>query len=74
MIILSKNYYYHKFLAGGTKLPHHSVLKKSLYVFYIGQNDFTGNLAAIGIKGVQQYLPDVVDQIAYAIKVSTCNN
>ncbi|KAL8111517.1 GDSL esterase/lipase At4g01130-like [Apium graveolens] len=53
---------------GATKLPHHSVFKKSLYVFYIGQNDFTGNLAAIGIKGVQQYLPDVVNQIAYAIK------
>ncbi|KAK4848137.1 hypothetical protein QYF36_009734 [Acer negundo] len=49
---------------GSTKLPHPYIFGKSLYTFYIGQNDFTSNLAAIGIGVVKQYLPEVVSQIA----------
>jgi hypothetical protein len=56
---------------GSTKLPSPAIFGKSLYTFYIGQNDFTSNLAAIGIGGVKQYLPQVVSQIAGTIKVST---
>ncbi|KAG4930667.1 hypothetical protein GLYMA_17G166100v4 [Glycine max] len=52
----------------GTELPSPDIFGKSLYTFYIGQNDFTSNLAAIGIGGVQQYLPQVVSQIASTIK------
>ncbi|KAE7999407.1 hypothetical protein FH972_003840 [Carpinus fangiana] len=53
---------------GSTKLPSPAIFGKSLYTFYIGQNDFTSNLAAIGIGGVKQYLPQVVSQIAGTIK------
>jgi hypothetical protein len=59
---------------GSTKLPSPAIFGKSLYTFYIGQNDFTSNLAAIGIGGVKQYLPQVVSQIAGTIKVSTFLN
>ncbi|KOM32375.1 hypothetical protein LR48_Vigan01g193100 [Vigna angularis] len=52
----------------GSKLPSPDIFGKSLYTFYIGQNDFTSNLASIGIGGVQQYLPQVVSQIAATIK------
>ncbi|KAK7346941.1 hypothetical protein VNO80_21465 [Phaseolus coccineus] len=52
----------------GSKLPSSDIFGKSLYTFYIGQNDFTSNLASIGIRGVQQYLPQVVSQIAATIK------
>lgn len=51
-----------------TNLPSPNIFEKSLYTFYIGQNDFTGNLASTGIGGVQQYLPDVVSQIVSTIK------
>ncbi|KAJ1414685.1 SGNH hydrolase superfamily [Sesbania bispinosa] len=51
-----------------TKLPSQDIFGKSLYTFYIGQNDFTSNLATIGIGGVQEYLPQVVSQIAATIK------
>ncbi|GMH17290.1 hypothetical protein Nepgr_019131 [Nepenthes gracilis] len=54
--------------AGSTALPSHDIFGKSLYTFYIGQNDFTSNLAAIGIAGVMSYLPQVVSQIADTIK------
>ncbi|KAI9109935.1 hypothetical protein K1719_018976 [Acacia pycnantha] len=50
------------------KLPSRDIFGKSLYTFYIGQNDFTSNLAAIGIGGVKQYLPQVISQIAATIK------
>ncbi|CAN6443859.1 unnamed protein product [Victoria cruziana] len=50
-------------------LPPLNVFGKSLYTFNIGQNDFTSNLAAIGIERVKQYLPDVVNEIAWTIKV-----
>ncbi|ESQ37750.1 hypothetical protein EUTSA_v10028725mg [Eutrema salsugineum] len=49
-------------------LPSRDVFGKSLYTFYIGQNDFTSNLAAIGVDGVKQYLPQVISQIAGTIK------
>ncbi|KAG5565956.1 hypothetical protein RHGRI_001769 [Rhododendron griersonianum] len=50
------------------KLPPQDIFGKSLYTFYIGQNDFTGNLSSLGIEGVKQYLPQVVAQIAGTIK------
>lgn len=53
------------------RLPSQDIFGKSLYTFYIGQNDFTSNLAAIGIEGVKQYLPQVVYQIAGTIKVGS---
>ncbi|KAL1325519.1 hypothetical protein HN51_035584 [Arachis hypogaea] len=36
------------------KLPSPDIFGKSLYTFYIGQNDFTSNLGAIGVGGVKQ--------------------
>ncbi|KAL8494998.1 hypothetical protein ACS0TY_019239 [Phlomoides rotata] len=50
------------------KIPQPDIFGKSLYTFYIGQNDFTGNLASLGVKGAKEYLPDVVSQIASTIK------
>ncbi|PRQ58371.1 putative alpha-L-fucosidase [Rosa chinensis] len=50
------------------KLPSPDIFGKSLYMFYIGQNDFTSNLAAIGVGGVRQYLPQVVSQIAGTVR------
>ncbi|KAL3517245.1 hypothetical protein ACH5RR_024147 [Cinchona calisaya] len=52
----------------GSKLPAPGIFGKSLYTFYIGQNDFTSNLASIGVSGVKQFLPQVVSQIVYTIK------
>lgn len=49
-------------------LPPVSVFSRALYTVDIGQNDFTGNLASIGIEGVKQYLPQVASQIAGTIK------
>ncbi|KAK9280342.1 hypothetical protein L1049_014030 [Liquidambar formosana] len=51
-----------------TYLPRPDIFGKSLYTFYIGQNDFTSNMAAIGIGGVKRYLPQVVSQIGGTIK------
>ncbi|KAJ7962514.1 GDSL esterase/lipase [Quillaja saponaria] len=51
-----------------SKLPSPDIFSKSLYTFYIGQNDFTSNLAGSSISGVKQYLPQVVSQIAGTIK------
>ncbi|XP_060218488.1 GDSL esterase/lipase At4g01130 [Lycium barbarum] len=53
---------------GKTSLPSPDIFGKSLYTFYIGQNDFTGNLARLGISGVKEFLPQVVSQIASTIK------
>ncbi|KAH0467978.1 hypothetical protein IEQ34_003011 [Dendrobium chrysotoxum] len=50
------------------KLPSKHIFGKALYTLDIGQNDFTSNLAAIGIEGVKQYLPQVANQIAWTIK------
>ncbi|KAK4352918.1 hypothetical protein RND71_028436 [Anisodus tanguticus] len=55
---------------GNTNLPPADIFGKSLYTFYIGQNDFTGNLASQGIGGVKPYLPQVVSQITSTIKLS----
>lgn len=55
--------------AGKANLPPPNIFGKSLYTFYIGQNDFTGSLASLGINGVKQFLPEVVSQIASTIKV-----
>lgn len=52
-------------------LPSKIVFGKSLYTFYIGQNDFTSNLASIGVERVKLYLPQVIGQIAGTIKVQT---
>ncbi|RXH93734.1 hypothetical protein DVH24_014310 [Malus domestica] len=49
------------------RLPSLDIFGKSVYTFYIGQNDFTSNLAAISVGGVKQYLP-LVSQIAGTIK------
>ncbi|PPD75164.1 hypothetical protein GOBAR_DD27923 [Gossypium barbadense] len=54
---------------GSTQLPSPDIFGKSIYTFYIGQNDFTSNLKAIGIEGVKQYLLQVVSQIAATVKV-----
>ncbi|CAH2069261.1 unnamed protein product [Thlaspi arvense] len=55
--------------AGGLHiLPPSNVFGKSLYTFYIGQNDFTSNLASTGVDRVKQYLPQVIGQIAGTIK------
>ncbi|KAL7002429.1 hypothetical protein U1Q18_003582 [Sarracenia purpurea var. burkii] len=51
-----------------TNLPPPDIFGKSLYTFYIGQNDFTSNLASLGIEGVKKYLPQVVAQIVATIK------
>ncbi|XP_050235649.1 GDSL esterase/lipase At4g01130 isoform X2 [Mercurialis annua] len=56
------------FVTGASMLPSPDVFGTSIYTLYIGQNDFTSNLAAIGISGVKQYLPQVVSQIAWSIK------
>ena len=61
------------FPAVATPLPRGSIFKNALYTFYIGQNDFTGNLAALGISGVKQFLPQVISQITSTIKVSPFN-
>ncbi|CAN4111497.1 unnamed protein product [Withania somnifera] len=53
---------------GKTSLPSPDIFGKSLYTFYIGQNDFTGNLARLGISGVKEFLPQVISQIASTIK------
>ncbi|KAF9622132.1 hypothetical protein IFM89_029416 [Coptis chinensis] len=60
-------------LGPSEQLPSSNIFGKSLYTLYIGQNDFTSNLAAIGISGVQQYLPQVAAQIVGTIQVSTLN-
>lgn len=57
-------------LISGSDLPSPDIFGKSIYTFYIGQNDFTSNLASAGISGVQHYLPQVVAQIAATVKVS----
>ncbi|KAL5718847.1 hypothetical protein ACHQM5_011709 [Ranunculus cassubicifolius] len=36
------------------QLPSADIFGKSLYTFNIGQNDFTSNLASVGISGVRQ--------------------
>ncbi|CAA0842535.1 GDSL esterase/lipase [Striga hermonthica] len=59
---------FHSNYSGINNLPSPDVFGKSLYTFYIGQNDFTGNLPYIGINGVKKYLPEVVTLITNTIK------
>ncbi|CAK9165819.1 unnamed protein product [Ilex paraguariensis] len=54
---------------GASNLPQPDIFGKAIYTFYIGQNDFTSNLASLGIGRVKQSLPQVVSQIASTIKV-----
>ncbi|KAJ9539433.1 hypothetical protein OSB04_032166 [Centaurea solstitialis] len=56
---------------GSSNLPTPDIFGKSLYTFYIGQNDFTSNLAD-GIDKVKQNLPQVISQITSTIKASGC--
>ncbi|KAL4562635.1 hypothetical protein LXL04_026663 [Taraxacum kok-saghyz] len=53
---------------GSSNLPSPDIFGKSLYTFYIGQNDFTSDLAKKGIDGVKQTLPQVISQITSTIK------
>lgn len=55
---------------GSSNLPPPDIFGKSLYTFYIGQNDFTSDLAKIGVGGVKQKLPQVISQITGTIKAS----
>lgn len=61
--------FFSSFVGKAEKLPSPDVFGKSLYAFYIGQNDFTGSLASLGISGVKQFLPELVSQISSTIKV-----
>ncbi|XP_020593170.1 GDSL esterase/lipase At4g01130-like [Phalaenopsis equestris] len=49
-------------------LPSKDIFDKALYTLDIGQNDFTSNLATIGIDGDEKFLPQVASQIAWTIK------
>ncbi|XP_071716999.1 GDSL esterase/lipase At4g01130 [Rutidosis leptorrhynchoides] len=53
---------------GSYVLPPPDIFGKSLYTFYIGQNDFTSDLAKTGIEGVKPRLPLVISQITDTIK------
>ncbi|EYU32204.1 hypothetical protein ABFS82_02G170800 [Erythranthe guttata] len=53
---------------GQTNLPQPDVFGKSLYTFYIGQNDFTGYASSAGPGGVKQIQPQIISQIVSAIK------
>ncbi|CAA7402676.1 unnamed protein product [Spirodela intermedia] len=54
-------------LEGGS-LPPEDIFGRSLYTLDIDRNDFPSNLAAVGSDGFKQYLPQVVDQIAWTIR------
>lgn len=57
-------------ISSGTKIPSPDIFGKALYMFYIGQNDFTSKIAATGgIDAVRGTLPHIVLQINAAIKV-----
>ncbi|CAN1218916.1 GDSL esterase/lipase At4g01130 [Linum perenne] len=51
-----------------TNLPSPSIFENSLFTIYIGQNDFTSNLAHIGVAGVMQFIPQVIAQIVGTIE------
>lgn len=59
-----------QFVFTGDYLPPKDIFNKALYIFDIGQNDFTGKLATIGIQGVKQYLPQMALQISAGIEVN----
>ncbi|GAU29975.1 hypothetical protein TSUD_360900, partial [Trifolium subterraneum] len=50
-------------------IPSLDIFEKSIYMFYIGQNDFTSKIAyGGGINGWKNYLPEIIFQISSAIK------
>nr|AFS60085.1 lanatoside 15-O-acetylesterase [Paphiopedilum concolor] len=49
-------------------LPPPDIIGQAVYTLDIGQNDFTSDLAIIGIEGVKQYLPQVAYQIGRTIE------
>ncbi|THG23712.1 hypothetical protein TEA_019509 [Camellia sinensis var. sinensis] len=55
---------------GSNNLPQPDIFEKSIFTFYIGQNDFTSDLGSLGMSGSKIMLSQVVSQIAATIKVS----
>ncbi|KAK4476603.1 hypothetical protein RD792_015762 [Penstemon davidsonii] len=53
---------------GQGNLPQPDVFGKSLYLIYVGQNDFTGYVSSAGPGGVKQIGPQAVSQTQSAIK------
>ncbi|KAJ0989298.1 hypothetical protein J5N97_007654 [Dioscorea zingiberensis] len=49
--------------------PKDMTFNKSLYIFDIGQNDFTGMLATVGLEGVKKYFPQMISQLTEKIKM-----
>ncbi|KAJ1258134.1 hypothetical protein BS78_10G051100 [Paspalum vaginatum] len=50
------------------QLPRPDIFGNALYTIGIGQNDFTSNLGSLGVEGVKQSLPSVVNQISWTIQ------
>ncbi|CAL5397762.1 unnamed protein product [Camellia sinensis] len=59
---------------GSNKLPQTDIFGKSIFTFYIGQNDFTSDLGSLGMSGSKIRLFKVVSQIAATIKKIPHNN
>ncbi|KAL5720870.1 hypothetical protein ACHQM5_013500 [Ranunculus cassubicifolius] len=55
-------------LGSSDYLPSADIFGKSLYTFYIGQNDFTSDLGYRGIPGAHRRMAQVVNQIAWTIR------
>ncbi|KAF5945005.1 hypothetical protein HYC85_015233 [Camellia sinensis] len=55
---------------GSNNLPQTDIFGKSIFTFYIGQNDFTSDLGSLGLSGSKIMLFKVVSQIATTIKAS----
>ncbi|KAL5718817.1 hypothetical protein ACHQM5_011683 [Ranunculus cassubicifolius] len=55
-------------LGSSDYLPSADIFGKSLYTFYIGQNDFTSDLGYLGIPGAHRRMVQVVNQIAWTIR------
>ncbi|CAL5397735.1 unnamed protein product [Camellia sinensis] len=53
---------------GSNNLPQTDVFGKSIFTFYIGQNDFTSDLGSLGMSGPKIMLSQVVSQITATIK------
>ncbi|MED6111290.1 hypothetical protein PIB30_051144 [Stylosanthes scabra] len=49
-------------------LPSPDIFSKSIYTFYIGQNDFTSKVSAYGIPSLRESLPQIVSQIDATIR------
>ncbi|KAL3814790.1 hypothetical protein ACJIZ3_016058 [Penstemon smallii] len=57
---------------GQGNLPQPDVFGKSLYLIYVGQNDFVGYVSGAGPGGVKQIGPQAVSQTQSAIKLLPC--